>query len=90
MADHNEFFHGTDYAERTKALEKDLALIEEKHIEFFKQREPKSTQDEYDRLHYHYIQKFGHGVHTFSFKESSDLPDYIKDECYAAVKRHFG
>lgn len=90
MANFDELFHGSDYAQRKEGLEKDLASIQEKHIEFFKSRKPLFPQDEYDMLHNHYLSKTSNGSFEFLFLNESDLPQYIRDECIAAVEKNFG
>jgi len=66
-------------------LKKELKKVEERHIEFFKAREPLFKSEKHDRLHEHYM-IISHGYDVeFNFVDE-DLPEYIKKDCKQAFE----
>ena len=63
------------------AFDEGLLAIEEKHIDFFREREPKNDSEQHDRLHNHHIFWDQGGRITFAINKDSDLPRHIRKEC---------
>ncbi|MDQ3290409.1 MAG: hypothetical protein M3Q05_03865 [Bacteroidota bacterium] len=87
MRDIAEYIYGDEYAEKNKAFESEMERIEEKHLDFFKNREPRNETEKHDRLHNHYALSTASGQVSFRFNEGSDLPEEIKQECVEAFHR---
>jgi len=87
MRDISEFIYGEEYVEKNKAFEEEMSRIEDKHLDFFKSREPRNETEEHDRLHNHYALRTASGQVQFSFNQGSDLPEDIKNECREAFHR---
>ena len=81
-----ELIHGKNYSDFHKKLDEGLLKIEEKYIDFFKERPGKSIYEQYDKLHNHWtIFKPNSDGFRFSINHDSDLPEYIKEECNILV-----
>lgn len=62
-------------------------LVELKHIDYFKEREKIMPSQPHERLNDHYYIITENGLSTFGFKDSSDLPEYIREDATAALKK---
>jgi len=82
----NELFYGKDLTEKAELFQKELDAIQEKHIEYFKERPTDRPQD-HDLLHNHYMVYTANGTVMFNFTPGSDLADNIKAACIEAFKR---
>ena len=87
MRDISEFIYGEEYAEKNQAFEKAIEDIEEKHLDFFKNRPAQNETEQHDRLHNHYALRTASGQVSFKFSDGSDLPANIKQECLDAFNR---
>lgn len=84
----DEFLYGEEYAEKIKSLENDLLKVEERHIDWFKNRQSEIPNQEHDRLHNHYtIYYDGSGIY-FNF-QTEDVPDEIQQQCLESFGKHF-
>lgn len=76
----------TEGHRRLKDFEEKLLLIEAKYIDFFKEREPTLSSEKHDKIHHHYRTWYVDGEITFKVKDDSELPGYVKKECYDLFK----
>lgn len=66
----------------TSKLIESFNKVEENNKEYFQNREPKFEKDKHDRLHNHYIiSEDENRYFSLGFRNDSNLPDRIKDEC---------
>ena len=84
-----ELICGKDFTDREKAFQNKLSEIEEKYIDFFKDRGPKYKGDLHDRLHNHHMFYYDSYKIKFGFEEDSEVPYYIKNECLNAFLEIF-
>lgn len=89
MSDVFRTLYGDQFADKKEALEKRLDEIEEKHQDWFNERENRITGKKPDRLHNHYVFEFKPGFTRFAFLNDSDAPDYLQKECVDAFKEIF-
>ena len=75
---------------KSEALNGAMKAIEEKHIDFFRNREGKFESDEHDKLQYHWMIINRCGQIRFHFTKESDLPDHIRKECIEVFKDAYG
>ncbi len=68
-------------------LSSELLKVEERNIDFFKERKSKFERDEHDRLHNHWISHFDGYFLKFGFTVDSDLPEYLKIQCVEVYKQ---
>ncbi len=87
MRDIAEYIYGEEYTEKNEAFEAEMQHIEEKHLDFFKNRKPQNETEPHDRFHNHYALSTGSGQVSFRFNQGSDLPEEIKNECEEAFHR---
>lgn len=66
-----------------------LNKIDADNLAFFLIREPKSPQDEMDKLKNHYRFEVIDGTAYFGFHDDSDLPDYIRKKCLVVFDHFF-
>lgn len=84
-----ELFYGENGAPKMKQLKQGLIDIENKHLEYFKEKKSTLSFDKHDRLHNHYIMNTNPlGVH-FGFMADSDLKEEIKNECQNLFNKIF-
>lgn len=78
------------YEKKSEKLKEKLLGVEKKYINFFEERNPRFPSDgKRDHLHNHWILwEEGYQV-KFGFAEDSDLPNYIKVECYKVFDEVF-
>jgi len=81
MDDYGKLIYGEALYRKVKKFEEGLLVVEEKHIEFFKNRESQRLYEEHDRLHNHCSTIFFNNKITFGFEKDSDLPFYVRREC---------
>lgn len=70
--------YGPDYAKKNAKFKQALLDIEEKHIHFFENREPKYSTEKHDKIHNHCLYMHSHYETVFNFDKESDLPENIK------------
>ncbi|HVW98782.1 MAG TPA: hypothetical protein VHA56_22635 [Mucilaginibacter sp.] len=63
-----------------------LLEIEQVYISWFERRHAKNRLGGHDKLQHHIHYHFEGGIAVFKFRSEDDLPDYIRDECFAACK----
>ncbi|WP_026462776.1 hypothetical protein [Adhaeribacter aquaticus] len=85
-----EMLFGEENLENYNTFQGRLDEIEQRHADFFKNRKSSTGHDEYDRLHNHYQLHNNGGKPTFSFREDSDLPPHIKEECHQSFYEVWG
>jgi hypothetical protein len=78
---------GKEYARKEKAFENAMAEIELKHIDVFKEREPKFPREEHDHIFHHYSLYTRPLQIAFTITNDSDLPVNIKREMTEAFER---
>lgn len=88
MKDIKEVIYGKDYSDKYKEFIDVLGQIEEKHIDFFKERPARNEYGKHDRLHNHYGMITEFGTLTFSVGDS-ELPANIQNECVDAFNSIF-
>ena len=76
-----EIFYGEQGAPKMEKLNEGLLKIEEKYLEYFKERSSRNSFEEHDRLHNHYIMTTNPFGCYFGFEAESDLKEEIKAEC---------
>ena len=84
MPDIADYIYGEDYAQRNQAFADEISRIEDKHLDFFKNRKPGNETDAHDRLQNHFAVRTAGGQVSFKFNQGTDLPENIKQECVAA------
>ena len=67
----------------------ELKTIEQRHIDWFKNREKKEKGKLHDRLPHHYVLHWNLGKISFKFIDNCELPDEIQGECMEAFYRNF-
>jgi len=77
-----------------KLEQADLALLEiEKKYSIYFQNQPKivGTNEENKRLHDYWVMTYNSDSRKFlfAFRNDSDLPNYIRDECLMVIKTIF-
>jgi hypothetical protein len=83
-------FNNEKDRKRDEAFNNGMKAIEEKHKDFFKDREGRRDTDEHDKLDYHWIIRTQHGHILFNFTKDSDLPDHIRKECLDVFHTAYG
>ncbi|WP_183560608.1 hypothetical protein [Mucilaginibacter sp. SP1R1] len=78
--------YGKDHLDKEAAFDQKIKGIEEKYIKWFSERSHPKDPHDHDRLRMHTIEHFDCTRHGFGFTQTSDLPNYIRDECNAAFK----
>ncbi len=63
-----------------------LDELEQKYLHWFKRRKVANRPTTFDRLRYHILYHFEGGIAIFKFKDSDQLPGYIRRECYDACR----
>ncbi len=85
-----EMLFGEEALENYNTFQTRLDEIENRHSDYFRSRKPLNGTDEYDRLNNHYYLNKTEGKPTFSFREDSDLPPHIKEECHRSFLEVWG
>lgn len=75
-----EELYGEDYKNKDEAFKQGVEEIEDKHINFFKERESRLSQDSHDKLRNHFIIYTGNGRISIGFNKESDVPEHIQNE----------
>ncbi len=79
--------HGQDYINFNNDMKYEFLMVEQNNIDFFANRESKSTNHQHDRLDYHIWVYKADGMVKFGFNEDSDLPDNIKEQVKVAFDK---
>lgn len=85
--DEMELIFGKERIRKEKELDEALERIENKYIDFFKSREPKSEHDDHDRLHNHWMLTHDGSNISFRFDPNAGLPEKIMKECTVEFNR---
>ena len=85
----DELLYGKEFENKKKLFEEKLIEIEDKHSEWFSNREDTRDITNHDRLHWHYLFGFEPGMTRFNFIPESELPLYIREECFSAFYEIF-
>ena len=72
--------YGEEYKNRDETFKQGVEDIETRHIDFFKKRESRLTQDPHDKLRNHFIIYTGKGRISIGFDKQSDVPQHIQNE----------
>ena len=89
MESMTEILYGKEFADRLEEFKSELNKIEEANIEWFKSRKPKFESEKHDKLHHHYLIRWDKSSIGFGFREDSDVPNHIKQECQGLFKKYF-
>ena len=87
MSNISEFIYGDEYTEKNQAFEDEMTALEEKHLDYFKNRPSQIETEEHDCLRNHYNIRTASGQVSFRFNEGSDLPEDIRAECTQVFHR---
>ncbi|MDI5894713.1 hypothetical protein [Flavobacterium algoritolerans] len=87
--DETELFYGNKGAPKMKRLKEGLQKIENKHSEYFEERNSPLSIEKHDRLHNHYDMNTNPNGVFFGIKPGSDLKEEIKIECQNLFNKIF-
>jgi hypothetical protein len=79
--DLNKIFYGEEAAQKLNQFKEGTFDIENKYLDYFKDRISKYNPEEKDRLHNHYLMIVNSNGVTFGFKENSDLNREVQASC---------
>jgi len=77
----DELLYGEYHAKKLSKFNEALSAIEEKHIDYFRKREPKFPRQKHDRLSNHYMIIQDKYKIQFGFENNTDLRQDIINEC---------
>ena len=82
----DELFFGKEIASKALLFKAELETLNEKHIEFFKNRKSHLSSQEHDNIFNHCMTYTSNGTVTFNFTDN-ELPENIKIDCIEAFKK---
>lgn len=72
------------------ALVQKLKAIEEKYKDYFENKESDRVGQNHDIIDNHWHIHANGYIEGFAIRDDSDLPEYIKKECYEVFHRVYG
>ena len=79
------------YKNKSDEFKAKLLEVEQKHLDYFENREPKYDRDgDRDHLHNHWVLWIDSYLVKFGFANDSELPEGIRKECLGAFDEVFG
>ena len=85
----SDFIYGEQFKEKLNNFLAELKMIENRNIEWFKNREAQKEGELHDCLHYYYIIEWKLGQISFRFVEDCELPKDIQAQGMEAFYRNF-
>lgn len=89
MSNFDALIWGQEFADSKAEFEKRLDEIEAKHQDWFADREDVVSGKKPDRLHNHHLFRFEPPRVSFGFRNDTEIPKAIVDECTAAFNDIF-